>query len=130
MKKQTTGAGTAPISDMKKPGKQELLIAAATLAVAATLCVFKVIDSPRYSSRESVSVTLTHREATAQSGKVNINTAGVEELSALSGIGEAKARAIVEYREENGYFRSAYEFENVEGIGPALVDANIDRITL
>ena len=65
-----------------------------------------------------------------QSGKVNINTAGVEELSALSGIGEAKARAIVEYREENGCFRSAYELENVEGIGPALVDANIDRITL
>ncbi|MBR5771626.1 MAG: helix-hairpin-helix domain-containing protein, partial [Clostridia bacterium] len=89
-----------------------------------------VIDSPRYSSRESVSVTLTHREATTQSGKVNINTAGVEELSALSGIGEAKARAIVDYREENGYFRSAYELENVEGIGPALVDANIDRITL
>ncbi|MCR5665439.1 MAG: helix-hairpin-helix domain-containing protein [Eubacterium sp.] len=48
--------------------------------------------------------------------KVNINTATKEELMTLSGIGEAKADAIIAYREENGSFRAVEDLVNVSGI--------------
>lgn len=58
---------------------------------------------------------------------VDINTASAEELAeALNGVGEAKARAIVEYREANGPFTHIDELINVRGIGMATVDKNRD----
>lgn len=50
-------------------------------------------------------------------GPVNINTAGVEELDSLPGVGEATARAIVEDRERNGPFSSPEDLMRVSGIG-------------
>lgn len=61
----------------------------------------------------------------AQGDRVNINTADEKELSErLKGVGEKKARAIVDYRKANGPFRSLRQLENVKGIGPALVQKN------
>lgn len=48
---------------------------------------------------------------------VNINTATQAELETLSGIGPAKAKAIIEYRKKQGGFKSIDELENVDGIG-------------
>ena len=60
---------------------------------------------------------------------VNINTATAEELAeALNGVGQARAEAIVEYRESNGPFTHLDELVNVSGIGMATVDRNRDRI--
>lgn len=61
--------------------------------------------------------------------KVNINTATVEELTTLSGIGESKAKAILEYREENGLFKSVDELVNVTGIGEKSLEKIRDDIT-
>ncbi|MCC5810315.1 MAG: helix-hairpin-helix domain-containing protein [Ectothiorhodospiraceae bacterium] len=62
-------------------------------------------------------------------GPVNINTADAEALAAaLSGVGEARAAAIVEYRDGNGPFASADELSNVPGIGASTVENNRDRI--
>lgn len=47
---------------------------------------------------------------------VNINTAGVEELMTLPGIGESKAQAIIQYREEHGKFQTIEELMNITGI--------------
>lgn len=61
---------------------------------------------------------------------VNINTATIDELMTLSGIGESKAKAILLYREENGYFKSIEELKNVSGIGDVLYNAIKEGITV
>ena len=48
---------------------------------------------------------------------ININTASIQELDTLPGIGEATANKIVNYREEKGKFNSIEEIKNVNGIG-------------
>ena len=53
---------------------------------------------------------------------VDINTATIEELQSLSGIGETYALRIVEYREANGKFNSVEELVHVKGIGKRTLD--------
>ena len=53
---------------------------------------------------------------------MNINTASAKELEALPGIGAAKAQAIVEYRTQNGAFKTVDELDKVKGIGPKMVE--------
>ncbi|WP_026858199.1 ComEA family DNA-binding protein [Jeotgalicoccus psychrophilus] len=48
---------------------------------------------------------------------VNINTAGIDELTTLNGIGEKKAQAILTYREEQGLFATLEDLKNIPGIG-------------
>lgn len=48
---------------------------------------------------------------------VNLNTATVDQLEALNGVGPAKAQAIVEYRKKNGNFKSVDDLNNVPGFG-------------
>ena len=62
--------------------------------------------------------------------KININTAPVEELMRLSGVGEAYARRIVEYRETQGLFSHIEELKNVKGIGDKIFEKNKNRITV
>lgn len=52
---------------------------------------------------------------------VNINTATSAELQTLKGIGPKKAKAIINYRNKNGKFKSIKDLENVKGIGPEVV---------
>ena len=67
-------------------------------------------------------------EAKAQ---VNINSATAQELvAALSGIGLKKAEAIVSFREQYGPFSRVEQLTEVPGIGKALVEANLTRMTL
>ena len=54
-----------------------------------------------------------------KSGLININTATAEDLQTLSGIGEVRAKAIVEYRTQNGNFSKIEDIKNVSGIGDA-----------
>ena len=64
------------------------------------------------------------------SQKVNLNLAEVWLLQALPGIGETKARAIVDYRQRNGQFRHISEITNVEGIGTASYEKIKHLITV
>lgn len=63
-------------------------------------------------------------------GKVSINDAGVTELMQLPGIGEGKAKAIIEYREKNGRFGSLEDLMKVPGIKQASFDKLRDSIKL
>jgi competence protein ComEA len=62
--------------------------------------------------------------------KVNLNTANIEQLQQLHGIGQKKAEAIVAYRSKNGKFKTIEEIQQVKGIGPALYSKNRPRLSL
>ena len=67
---------------------------------------------------------------TNSTGKININTATIEQLSTLYGIGEVKAKSIIEYREKNGRFKSIEEIGNVDGIGSKTIDKLRDKVDI
>lgn len=62
-------------------------------------------------------------EGGIENARVNINAAAVEEISALPGIGPVLAQRIVDYRKQNGAFRSVAELTNVSGIGEKKLEA-------
>jgi competence protein ComEA len=64
----------------------------------------------------------------AQTGKIRINYATAEEIQKLPGIGPSKANAIVEYREENGYFKKIEDLLEVSGIGEKTLEALKEEI--
>ena len=61
---------------------------------------------------------------------ISINNGTLEELMTLSGIGESKAKAIIEYREKNGEFKKIEDIMNVSGIGEAAYSKIKDNIKL
>ncbi|MEK7777785.1 MAG: ComEA family DNA-binding protein [Chloroflexota bacterium] len=62
--------------------------------------------------------------------RININTASVELLDTLPGIGEVKAKAIVDYRNQQGPFHRIDELMNVPGIGPTTYQALRGLVTV
>ena len=65
-----------------------------------------------------------------KNNKVNINTSTKEVLTSLSGIGEAKAQNIIDYRNENGLFKSIEDLKNVTGISEKLFEQIKEFITI
>jgi len=72
---------------------------------------------------------LQAQDATLQ-GVVNVNTASSEELQLLPGIGEARARALLETRKRRGGFKSVDELLEVKGIGPASLEKLRPHVTV
>ena len=62
--------------------------------------------------------------------KISINSASIEELMKLPGVGESKAKSIVEYRNNNGEFEKIEDLLNVSGIGEKLFEDIKEHITL
>ena len=62
--------------------------------------------------------------------KVNINSAVLEYLKTLNGIGDSKAKSIIEYREQNGGFKSIEDIKNVTGIGEKMFERIKDQIEI
>ena len=69
-------------------------------------------------------------QSDSSSGKININTAQAEDLTRLPGIGESRARTIIQYREEHGGFQNISEIMNISGIKQAMFDKIKDLITI
>lgn len=70
------------------------------------------------------------KEINSESSKVNINTAGKEELMTLPGIGESKAQLIIDYRNENNGFDSIEELMNIDGIKEGIFNKIKDYVTV
>jgi competence protein ComEA len=69
-------------------------------------------------------------EQPTQAGKININSAGLEELDTLPGIGPVTAQKIIDYRQANGPFQTLEAIMDVSGIGPATFERLKDLITV
>lgn len=76
-----------------------------------------------------IGAILATASAAVWAAKININQADADALTALDGIGAAKAAAIVEYRERIGNFKTLEDLANVKGIGLATVQKNRDAMT-
>ena len=68
--------------------------------------------------------------AAEDNGKININTATVEELAQLKGVGEKTAEKIIQFREEHGLFKNVADLEQVKGVGPKIIADNLDKLTI
>lgn len=74
--------------------------------------------------------TITNQDKKEDNSKININTASKDQLTSLTGIGDAKANAIIDYRNKNGNFKAIEEIKNVSGISDSLYEKIKDNITI
>lgn len=79
---------------------------------------------------ESTDATDKPSKTTIHSGPISLNKATVEELSEMKGVGEAKAKAIVTYRDEHGGFKNIEELTQVKGIGQSILESNRPLLSL
>lgn len=80
---------------------------------------------------EEVKNDACYKEETKDTnGKVNINTATLTELMTLTGIGESKAKLIIEYRTKNGNFKDIKDIMKVKGISETLFSKFKENITI
>jgi len=100
--------------------------------IFAVLTTLSVATTAAPSIKPEVLTPITAQMTnTEQSAKVNLNAADAETLLRdLFGIGAAKAKAIIAYREGNGPFTAVDELLEVKGIGKALLEKNRDRLSI
>lgn len=70
------------------------------------------------------------QDMAASAAKININTASVDQLTQLKGIGPKYAERIVEFRENHGAFKAAEDLTQIPGIGAKTLEANRDHIVV
>ena len=98
------------------------------LLVAFVIVGFSAASLPSLSNEIE---TLSSTDVVQSSLEININTANAALLAdALNGVGNAKAEAIISYRESNGKFLSIDDLALVSGIGAATVELNRSMITV
>ena len=94
-----------------------------------SICVCPSIKNDACLNQQKEDSESKENDSNESSTIININTASQEELMTLTGIGEAKAKAIIEYREKNNGFKNIEDIMNVSGIGNSAFEKIKDNIT-
>ncbi len=114
--------------------KHELILVCFALVISAILILYNTFTVPSeyISSKPQTTAITAAKTETVSNGAVvvNINTADVDELTLIDGIGPTKADAIVKYRLENGPFESVDELLNVSGIGQSTLQKIYPHVTV
>ena len=106
----------------------------ASVLVDGQCIVIRSIDDNGENELDSATLTMNTNDVSSlnetKDDKININKASKDDLMKLSGVGEAKAQAIINYRDSIGYFKSVDELGDVDGIGEKTVDKLRDSIAI
>jgi competence protein ComEA len=94
--------------------------------IAILLSVTSVVSYAKEVNEDTVKQT----KNVTQLQTVNINKSNVSELITLKGIGESKARAIINYRQKFGSFKSVSELSEVNGVGTKIINDNKSLLTI
>ncbi len=127
---------------MKESKRQTMLLVGFALIVISAIMVYVSLSSPRVYDKTSESVSTKAQysdssESKSESAKesnntenssvssairypINLNTATVDELMCIDGIGEKRASDIIAYRQAVGEYKSVDEIKNIKGIGDSL----------
>jgi competence protein ComEA len=89
--------------------------------ILSTTCVFAANKNIK---------TTPAQTATSASARVNINTANETSLANVKGIGAKKAKAIIDYRQKNGEFKSVNDLAKVSGLGDKSVKKIANYLTV
>lgn len=128
---------------MKSDKRQTLVLIGLSLIVIAGILMYVALSQPKvyvqdeiteitaqatqseasvYYNTQNVQTTIVNTTSAAEfvNYPININTATVQELCTVDGIGEKRAEAIVQYRQQIGGYTSVEQIKNIQGIGDAI----------
>ena len=117
------------LSETKQKEEKQEVICNQEIVNDACICNQEITNENTDVSEEGKESSDNY-EKDVGSEKININKATIDELMTLSKIGESKAKAIIEYRDINGSFKTIEDIKNVSGIGDTLFESLKDYITV
>jgi competence protein ComEA len=115
--------------------KQEKILFVITALMAAIIVSYNLFFIPKLSmldpnKSEIILQNKPESETNTKELLININSASIEEMTKLNGIGPAIAERIIDYRENNGGFYDVNEIKNVRGIGDKIFEKIKNNITV
>ncbi len=96
--------------------------------LAKQLSDSEMVYVPSWDDENVTAISVSENVSQSSGGLVNINTAGLDELKTLSGIGDSLAQAIIDEREKNGPFSSVEDLVRVSGIGAKKLARFSDKV--
>ena len=118
--------GLTQEADKKSINLAQKVTDEAIIYVAKTDENISVVSQASASTSGNSSATST----SSQSDKINLNTASLEDLKKISGIGDKRAQDILDYRDSQGGFKSVDELTNVSGIGEKTLEKLKNDVTV
>ncbi len=113
---------------MKKGHTILIYITSAFLCILLGIYIGRNTISAVWLNNQKNQQSVSNKTTTQTQGKLNINTATVEQLQDIPGIGKTTAQNIIDYRQKNGPFQSAADLLNVKGIGQTRLNELLDYV--